>query len=396
MAVPIQTLNQQDTAYIAKHNGNYSALKSAIELLQASLGNTSQANLTAPLGFEAAFGNATTFIGEASYVGSLSNTTTVTLSAGYCWDMDLRAVIAGSAPQSVIFSGADAAGTYYIHLDSIGTPNKDLVSANAVYSVVWSGTALSALTLLAPRVWAYAEWLAAKVSTALGVTYAGLDARLEAGETIAVAASAAATPNTVLTTKVVAGGVNVTVSAIESKAVLFSLTGALTANIDTLFPLATTPRLFSVANNTTGAFTLRVKGSGQTGGVYVPQGYTTMLRHDGTNISLANSDAYVVAKVVPYAVTITLDWSQFDTAHITLTGNTTIVHTNARAGQKCLLYLAQDAVGGRTVTWGAEVQYGSDIAGISLSTLPGKTDEIGFSYNWVTSKYNAVSLAKGY
>lgn len=396
MALEIQTLLAQDTGYIGKHNSNYAILKAAIENLQLSLGNTSQANLTAPLGFEAAFGNVTSLIGEASYVGTLPNATTLSLSSGYAWDMTLKAVLASSTAQTLIFSGADTATTYYIHLNSIGSPYKDTSAAGAIYSVVWSGTALSAITLLAPKVWAYAEWLAAKVSTALGATYGGLDARLEAGETIAVAASAAATPNTVLSTKVVAGGVNVTVSALESKAILFSLTGLLTANIETLFPLATTPRLFSVANNTTGAFTLRVKGTGQTGGVFVPQGYTTLLRHDGTDISLANSDAYVVAKIIPYAATITLDWSQFDTAHITLTGNTTIVHTNARAGQKCLLYIAQDATGGHTVTWGAEVQYGSDIAGIALTVAGSKTDEIGFSYNWVSGKYNVVSLAKGY
>lgn len=396
MSLTVFTLDPQDTGYIGKHNANYAAIKQAIDNLQLALGNTSQANLTAPLGFEAAFGNITTLIGDSSFVASIAGSATLNLSAGYCWDITLRAVMSSNVVQSLIFTGADSAGTYYIHLNSIGAPYKDATATNAIYSVIWSGTALTSLTLLVPHVWSFAEWIAAKVSTALGTSYPTLDARLEAVETLANNASLSGTPYTVLTTKIVAGSAAVALNAAESRAALFSFTGALTGDIDISFPLGTTPRIFSVANNTTGSFTLRVKGSTQSGGVYIPQGYTTLLRHDGTDISLANSDAYVVAKIIPYAASITINWSQFDTAHITLTGNTTITHTNARAGQKCLLYIAQDATGGRNVTWTAEVQYGSDIAGISLSSTANKTDEVGFSFNWVANKYNVVSLAKGY
>ena len=392
MALTLQTI-AADAAYIAKHNANYSAIQQAVEALQSASGNTVQANLTAPLGFEAFAGGLTSMIGAGSYAASTGGTS-LTLAAGYLWDQVARAVVAKTTSTIIAFSGL-AAATYYVHVDSAGTPIANTTAANAIYSVVWSGTGFGTLTALAPTVWAGKEFTAAMVSAALAATYDTLDARLEAGEAKAVLGDKAYTMLRTQTSKSVAGGATVALSATESAAETCTLTGALTANIDVTVALANSPRIMSVRNDTTGDFEINFKGSSGTG-VIVPQGYASLLRHDGTNITHANTEAFVVGKIVPYAASITLDWSKYDTVHITLAGDCTITHTNARAGQKCLVYLAQDATGGRLVTWGAEVQYGSDIGGISLTATPSKTDEVGFSYNWVTSKFNCVSIAKGY
>jgi hypothetical protein len=405
MAISIQTLENGDMNYIAKHNANYTNIKFALEALaRQSTSTTLQANLTAPLGFEAAFGNTLTVIGAHSYEHILGSgpgsLVTFTVAAGYAWIQSLRAVVSQVTSTDIDFSGLTP-GTYYIHLDSAGVPYRDTIPTEALYSVEMSGDyggfpIIGTVTLLASVAWAAPDWIAARNSTQLGVTYLTLDERLEAGEALAKQGSDAMTALGGKLTKSVAGGSNITLTTSEAKAAYMEFTGALTGNIQVIFPVSSAyPRILNVKNSTTGAYTLECIGTSGTG-KKVAQGYSTFLHREASLIERANTDAYTVAAIVPYASTITLDWSMYDTAHITLTGNATITHTNARPGQKVLLYLAQDGTGGHTVTWTSEVQYGNDVSGIALSSAASKTDEVGFSYNWVASKYNVVSVARGY
>lgn len=79
---------------------------------------------------------------------------------------------------------------------------------------------------------------------------------------------------------------NVTLTAPQAGKEMLILSGTLTANVQIIFPAWTERWL--VANNTTGAFTVTCKTSAGSG-VIVPQGVTTMVYGDGTNIDLVGS-----------------------------------------------------------------------------------------------------------
>lgn len=81
--------------------------------------------------------------------------------------------------------------------------------------------------------------------------------------------------------KSVAGGSNVTLSAVEAGNGMLTFTGALTANISVIVPA--TSKRWVVSNQTTGAFTLTMKTSSGTG-IVVTQGKNTHLWCDGTNV----------------------------------------------------------------------------------------------------------------
>ena len=102
--------------------------------------------------------------------------------------------------------------------------------------------------------------------------------------------------------KSVAGGVNVTLTAVEAGNGILVFTGALTASISVIVPTAPT-RPWVVFNNTTGAFTLTVKTASGTG-VLVPQGKREIVYCDGTNVASAFTDFVNVAlEGVPTAPT---------------------------------------------------------------------------------------------
>jgi hypothetical protein len=98
------------------------------------------------------------------------------------------------------------------------------------------------------------------------------------------------------------------------------------------------------------------------------------------------------------ADTITIDWSKGSHARITLDRATTTINmSGAYDGQKCTLELIQDAVGGRAVNFGPNVEPGSDFTlPAALSIAPNKVDFLGFFYSAGNSKYNYVSLSRGY
>ena len=79
----------------------------------------------------------------------------------------------------------------------------------------------------------------------------------------------------------VAGNTNVALSSTQAQASIINLTGTLTGNINVSTSM--TPRLYIVENATTGAFTVTFIGSSGTGAV-VPQGGSSLLFCDGTNI----------------------------------------------------------------------------------------------------------------
>ncbi len=81
--------------------------------------------------------------------------------------------------------------------------------------------------------------------------------------------------------KSVAGGVDVTLTAVEASNQMIALTGSITANINVIVPVA--QRLFFIQNSTSGAFVVTVKTlSGP--GIQIAQGSRMMLTSDSTNV----------------------------------------------------------------------------------------------------------------
>lgn len=94
---------------------------------------------------------------------------------------------------------------------------------------------------------------------------------------------------------------NVTLSAIEASAGVITLVGALTADIDVVFPTLT--QSWIVVNNTTGAYTVTCKTSAGTG-VTVTQGVASIVYGDGTNIAAPTfsgpvNGSQLVSRTVP-------------------------------------------------------------------------------------------------
>jgi hypothetical protein len=148
MSLALQTLNNGDTNYVAKHNSNYSDIQTAVNGILTALGASTGASTTNLLA--ALFGNSTAFIGNTSYTTSTSGTV-LTVSSGYAWRPDLGTVLTKATSTALDFSGQSAA-TYYVILGADGTPARSGTSTFALYSIVWTGSAFGTITAIAPVV----------------------------------------------------------------------------------------------------------------------------------------------------------------------------------------------------------------------------------------------------
>ena len=97
-----------------------------------------------------------------------------------------------------------------------------------------------------------------------------------------------------------------------------------------------------------------------------------------------------------YAASMTAEFGRADVIRVTLTGDASITLNGAADGQKCILEVTQDATGGRELTFGSEVRFGTDLTSIVLTTTASKSDKIGFIYNADAAKYDVVAMMKGF
>lgn len=281
----LDTFANGDTNYVTKLNNNFQTIGAVLDGIQA----VQQAQVTAAAGpgeaFKALFGQSVSVIGAGSYACTTSGTDLL-VAAGFCWKPSVLSVVSNAATATLHFA-TYASGTYYVSADSSGAPIFSLTNdGNALYSVVWTGSAFGAITRLAQVVWGAEDDIAAQVSAALGATYDTLDERLEAGETKAVAGDLARTWQTGRLSLSVAGSADVTITDVQANNAILNFTGALTGNINVIVPLGTKPRMWIVTNNTSGAFTLTVKGA--TGaGIAVAQGDRALLYQNGTDVKSA-------------------------------------------------------------------------------------------------------------
>lgn len=94
--------------------------------------------------------------------------------------------------------------------------------------------------------------------------------------------------------------------------------------------------------------------------------------------------------------TATCDWGLYDEIRITLDANVTLTFTGGTDGQGCTLKLKQDATGGRTVTLPGAVRFNADITGYTTTTTASKSDRVGFIHDAGDSKFDFVSVIKGF
>ncbi|EYS89466.1 hypothetical protein CF68_32975 [Cupriavidus sp. SK-4] len=283
MSIELAQLVPGDTNYIGKHNSNYAIIKGAVDALQGATQGGASSAATAVTAFEGMFGSVA-LIGYGSFAASTSGTN-LTLQPGYTWRNSLSKVLQLVAAATLDFTGKSAA-TYYIEVDAGGQPNVVETSAEPIFSVVWTGSAFGAITRVAPTFPSATDFLAALTSAALGTTYGSLDERFEAGEAKAVLGELARAFQTGRLSMSVAGGADVTLTATEANNLVLNFTGALIENINVIVPIGTNPRAWIVTNNTSGAYTLTVKGATGTG-VAVAQGGVAHLYQDGTNVKAA-------------------------------------------------------------------------------------------------------------
>jgi len=184
MTITLQDFAAGDTNYVAKLNSNSDVLETAIAALQAATSGAAFSAITLSTAYAALFGATVAVIGDDSYVCTNAGSDNLNVTSGYCYRPSLNSVLSKSTSTTLNFTGQSAA-TYYIVIDSTGAPTSGVVSTEAIYSVVWTGSAFGAITRLAAVVWGAADWIASQTSTALAATYTSLDDRLEAIEAAA-------------------------------------------------------------------------------------------------------------------------------------------------------------------------------------------------------------------
>jgi hypothetical protein len=107
-----------------------------------------------------------------------------------------------------------------------------------------------------------------------------------------------------------------------------------------------------------------------------------------------NGAIYTRRYGLTYSSSITINWNNGNVQSVVLTGNTTFNFTNGQDGGKYILIIKQDSTGGRTVTWPSSVRFPGGVTP-TLSTGANKSDYIGFIYNGVDGKYDAVAFVSG-
>ena len=184
MALTLQRFANGDTNYIAKHNANVDGLEAAVNGLQTQLATSFGASISIGDALLSIFGGSLALIGSVSYTATTSGST-LTVGPGYLWRPD-TGMVQNGAGGALNFTGV-AAGTYYVVPDASGAATRGTTASGATHTVVWSGSSFTSVTRTAAVFLNANDDSADLVSSALGATYANLDARLEAGETIVTA-----------------------------------------------------------------------------------------------------------------------------------------------------------------------------------------------------------------
>jgi hypothetical protein len=145
------TLVTGDTNYIAELNANFASLAAAITVVQGQLNNL-PAVQSIQLFLQAVLGSTNTILGATGLESTIDGPI-VTIAAGFIWIAQSATVlqlIAATSQDMTTFNP----GTWYWVIDSAGNAgvfSSSTAGAVALYSFVWDGTTVSAMTLLVAR-----------------------------------------------------------------------------------------------------------------------------------------------------------------------------------------------------------------------------------------------------
>ncbi len=101
-------------------------------------------------------------------------------------------------------------------------------------------------------------------------------------------------------------------------------------------------------------------------------------------------------QTIPSAPAITIDWSEYRTAKVTMTGDIVFTFTGAPPGARVMLILLEDGAGGHTPSFTAEVRCGTDFPTVTIDTNANKQTYLGFIKDPDLNKYDYISPAKGF
>lgn len=269
MTITLVDFAAGDTGYIAKFNSNFSTIETAINALQSQVAAAS--NVTSmSSSYYALFGTSNAVIGDNSYTYGISSSTILTFTSGYAWLPTKMTVVGNLAPPNIDFTGFTA-GTYYIRLDSAGTPVASLSNdGTSIYTVVWTGSGFGTITQTANNAWGFTTWMDAQSNAALNLTLPTLDGLLEG-----IAGSVTQGISKALTA-------DVTLTQTEASTnFAITCTGAQGADHNLIVPAH--PKPWLVFNNCTGGHSVTVKTASGTG-VATANGSVALVWCDGTNV----------------------------------------------------------------------------------------------------------------
>lgn len=136
------------------------------------------------------------------------------------------------------------------------------------------------------------------------------------------------------------------------------------------------------------------------------QGVITILDIEGVDVTASVAGVTGTIKLFPSTARVltvnsatgaqVVDMSFYDAVIFNLVGNVSVTFSNGGEFQVCRLRFVQDATGGRTVTFGAGVSYGTDLTSFTASVTALKTDNVGVVRNLIAGRYEVVSYARGY
>lgn len=113
-----------------------------------------------------------------------------------------------------------------------------------------------------------------------------------------------------------------------------------------------------------------------------------------TNLGAAKA---LTPQVLTPGATVTIDASTGDYFTLVPAQAFTLASpTNPTHGQRIMVRIKQDGVGGRVLTLGAAFRLGTDIPTVVLSTIASKTDYIGAVYDGTDTKWDVVAFTKGF
>jgi hypothetical protein len=181
--ITLKNFSIGDTDYINTLNSNNAVLVAAVNQLQTYFSGSTGASASFGVLLAALFGKTTPArIGMDSFRVTMNpDNVSLTITEGIIWKPTMQLLAVGSDPATLTLVG-NSAGTYYVTVDIGGNPAISATNLDALYSLEWSGTAITDVTSLAAAYPTAQELGNLLYSAKSHQTYSTLQERLDAIE----------------------------------------------------------------------------------------------------------------------------------------------------------------------------------------------------------------------